>query len=152
MRIGLVEVLGAEDVNNILEEEFEKEVSTLEIKRVLVPTIDDAALGAKMLSEDHGCDTIVIGYKLEDKEKIAISTQQSILHAQFVLKKHIFRVFVPSDSDEKEYSRDAAKEIIRYFYKPTELQHERSTMKHTPEEDQEHGSASSAFNPFALFG
>jgi riboflavin synthase len=143
MRVGIVEVLGAEEVNNVLEEEFEKEVSTLEIKRVVVPTIDDAALGAKMLVEDSGCEFVCIGYALEDKEKLAVATQMTILRAQYELKKHIFRVIVPHDADIKEYAKAAAKEIVRYFYKPEELQHERSSMK--PE-------AESSFNPFALFG
>ena len=64
MRVGIVEVLGAEEVNNVLEVEFEKEVSTLEIKRQIVPTIDDAAFGAKKLIEDAACDFVVIGYQV----------------------------------------------------------------------------------------
>ena len=145
MRAGIVEVLGAEEVNNILESEFEKEVSTLEIKRELVATIDDAALGAKRLVEDASCDFVVVGYALEDGEKLSVAFQASILHAQFVLKKNIFRVIVPADKKIEDYAKEAAKEIIRYFYKPHELQHERSSMT----EDQE---TDSSFNPFAMFG
>lgn len=144
MRVGIVEVLGAEEVNNVLETEFAKEVSTLEIKRELVPTIDDAALGARRLVEDHMCDFIVVGYDLEDMEKLSQAFQLSILNAQYDLKKNIFRVIVPHDKKTEEYCRDAAKEIVRYFYKPEELQHEKSTM--TTEQEE------TAFNPFAMFG
>ncbi|MCK4327489.1 MAG: hypothetical protein KAW41_03360 [Candidatus Diapherotrites archaeon] len=145
MRAGIVEVLSAEEVNNFLESEFEKEVSTLEIKRELVPTIDDAALGAKRLIEDTACDFVVIGYALEEGEKLSQAFENSILHAQFTLKKNIFRVIVPHDKKTEDYAREAAKEIIRYFYKPHELQHERSTMAEGQETD-------SSFNPFAMFG
>jgi len=145
MRVGIVEVLGAEEVNNVLEDEFEKEVSTLEIKRQLVPTIDDSALGAKRLAEESACDFIVIGYALEENEKLSQAFQASILNAQFALKKNIFRVIVPADKEIEGYAREAAKEIVRYFYKPGELQRERSSM--TPEQQPE-----SSFNPFAMFG
>ena len=145
MRVGIVEVLGAGEVNDILEAEFEKEVSTLEIKRQMVPTIDDASLGAKRLVEDSACDFVVVGYALEDKEKLSQAFQETILRAQFELKKNIFRVIVPHDKEIEGYAKDAAKEIIRYFYKPDELQHERSTMASGQEQE-------SSFNPFAMFG
>lgn len=144
MRVGIVEVLGAEEVNNVLEEEFEKEVSTIEIKRQVVPTIDDTALGARILFEDFGCDVVVVGYALEEGEKLSRAFQDSVLYAQYDMKKHIFRVIVPSDKDVKEYAKAAAKEIIRYFYKPHELQSERSSMAE-PEKEE------TSFNPFALF-
>ena len=147
MRVGIVEVLGAGEVNDILESEFEKEVSTLEIKRQMVPTIDDSTLGAKRLVEDAACDFVVIGYALEENEKLSQAFQASILQAQFALKKNIFRVIVPHDKEIKDYAKDAAKEIIRYFYKPDELQHERSAM--TPDQEQQQESS---FNPFAMFG
>ena len=147
MRVGIVEVLGAEEVNDILEGEFEKEVSTLEIKRQMVPTIDDAAFGAKKLTEDALCDFVVIGYALEDGEKLSQAFQSSVLYAQFTLKKNIFRVMVPHDKKVEEYAKEAAKEIVRYFYKPDELQHERSSM--TPEQEEQNESS---FNPFAMFG
>ena len=147
MRVGIVEVLGAEEVNNVLEAEFEKEVSTLEIKRQIVPTIDDAALGAKRLIEDSACDFVVIGYALEETEKLSQSFQNSVLHAQFTLKKNLFRVIVPTHKDIAPYAKDAAKEIIRYFYKPDELQHERSAMTH-----EQDAQGDSSFNPFAMFG
>ncbi len=145
MRVGIVEVLGAEEVNNLLEVEFEKEVPTLEIKRQLVPTIDDAAFGARKLIEDTDCDFVVIGYDLEDSEKLSQAFEITVLNAQYDLKKNIFRVIVPSDTKNEDYAREAAKEIVRYFYKPEELQHERSSM--TGEKEQE-----SSFNPFAMFG
>jgi len=110
-----------------------------------VPTIDDAALGAKRLVEDTACDFVVVGYALEEGEKISHAFQTSILQAQFALKKNIFRVFVPHDKKIEDYAKDAAKEIIRYFYKPDELQHERSTMATGQEQE-------SSFNPFAMFG
>jgi riboflavin synthase len=146
MRVGIVEVLGAEEVNDVLEKEFEKEVQGLEIKRKLVPTIDDAGLGAKMLVEDMGCDAVVVGYALEEGEKLSQAFQITILQAQYGLKAHIFRVIVPSDQDIEPYAQAAAKEIVRYFYKPTELQHERSVMKSEERKEE------SSFNPFALFG
>ncbi|MBN3037575.1 MAG: hypothetical protein JW834_03960 [Candidatus Diapherotrites archaeon] len=144
MRVGIVEVLGAEEVNDVLEKEFEKEVTALEIKRQLVPTIDDAALGARKLIEDAQCDAVVIGYALEDGEKLSQAFQFTVLNAQYDLKRNIFRVIVPADQDVGGYASAAAKEIIRYFYKPEELQHERSAM-HEPQKD-------SSFNPFAMFG
>ncbi len=146
MRIGIVEVLGAEEVNDILEHEFEKEVEGLEIKRHLVPTIDDAALGAKKLIEDMSCDTVVVGYALDDNERLSQAFQHTILRAQYEQKKNIFRVIVPGDQDVEPYAQAAAKEIIRYFYKPDELQHERSVMKSEEKKEE------SSFNPFALFG
>jgi len=142
MRIGIVEVLGAEEVNNILEAEFEKEVQTLQIKRQIVPTIDDAALGAKKLVQDSDCDIIVIGYELQEKEKLSEAFQQTVLHAQYELKRDIFRVIVPSNQNLKEYTASAAKEILRYHYKPYELQHEVS----------EKGGETDSFSPFAMFG
>ena len=123
MKVGIIEVLGAEEVNNILEDEFEKEISTVEIKRYLVPTIDDAVLGARKLFDD-GCDFAVIGYALEADEKLSVAFQTSVLLAQAYLGKHIFRVIVPAEEDLKEYSKAAAMEIIRYFYKPSELKSE----------------------------
>ncbi|MCD6414437.1 MAG: hypothetical protein J7L23_02300 [Candidatus Diapherotrites archaeon] len=144
MRVGIVEVLGAEEVNNILESEFEKEVSTIEIKRQVVPTIDDTALGARILFEDSDCDIVVVGYALEGDEKLSRAFQESVLYAQYEMKKHIFRVIVPYDRDVGEYTKAAAKEIIRYFYKPHELQSERSSMS----EPEKEGTS---FNPFALF-
>ncbi|MCD4739995.1 hypothetical protein K8R43_02245 [archaeon] len=145
MRMGIVEVLGAEEVNNVLETELEKELSSIEIKRQLVPTIDDTSLGAKKLFEDEDCDAVIVGYALEDGEKISGAFQVSVLRAQYEAKRHLFRVIVPDDKDVKEYARAAAKEIIRYFYKPEELQAERSSM-HEPEQKEE-----TSFNPFALF-
>jgi len=144
VRIGIVEVLGAEEVNNVLEKEFEKELSTVEIRRQVVPTIDDTALGAKKLFEDFQCDIVVVGYALEGNERLSQAFQQTVLRAQYEIKKHIFRVIVPADQDIKVYASAAAKEIIRYFYKPEELQHERSSM-HEPEKKE------TSFNPFALF-
>jgi riboflavin synthase len=144
MRIGIVEVLGAQEVNNVLEQEFEKEVSTVEIRRQVVPTIDDTALGAKKLFEDFGCDIVVVGYALEGKERLSRAFQQTVLQAQYEMKKHVFRVVVPADEDINVYASAAAKEIIRYFYKPDELQAERSSM-HEPEKKE------TSFNPFALF-
>lgn len=144
MRIGIVEVLGAAEVNDVLEEAFGAELASVEVKRQLVPTIDDTALGAKRLFEDQGCDAVVVGYALEDNEKLSLAFQQSVLKAQYDLKKHIFRVIVPVDRDVKEYAIAAAKEIIMYFYKPEELQAERSSMEETEPE-------STSFNPFELF-
>jgi len=147
MRIGIVEILGAEEVNNHLESEFEKELASVEIKRQLVPTIDDAALGAKKLFEDIDCDFVVIGYALDEGEKLSIAFQSSVLQAQYDFKRNIFRVIVPDDQDIEPYAKDAAKEIARYYYKPSELQHEKSTMAE-PGQQQ----TSEAFNPFAMFG
>lgn len=143
MRIGLVEVLGAGEVNDVLEDEFEKELSNVEIKRHLVPTIDDTALGARVLLEDMECELVVVGYPLEDGEKMSQAFQQSVLNAQYEMKKHIFRVFIPADKEIKDYARAAAKEIVRYFYQPEALSEERSTM-HEPEKE-------SSFSPFAMF-
>lgn len=145
MRIGMVEILGAEEVNNTLEKELEKEVSTLEIKRFLVPTLDDAAFGSRKLVEDMQCDAVVIGYPLEENEKPSHAFQNSILYAQYQLKKNIFRVIIPHGEDFEHYAQEAAKEIIRYFYKPSELQHEKSAM-HDGDKNEK------PFNPFAMFG
>ena len=145
MRIGIIEVLGAEEVNDVLEKEFEKEVSTVEIKRLLVPTIDDAALGAKKLFEDANCDFVVIGYALEEGEKLSQAFQYSVLKAQYDFKKHVFREIVPHDQDIEPYAKAAAMEIIRYFYKPSELQREKSTLA-------ENQQTTETFNPFAMFG
>lgn len=144
MRIGLVEVLGAGEVNDVLEGELEKEVSSIEIRRQLVPTIDDTALGARKLFEDFSCDAVIVGYALEGDEKLSRAFQYSVLRAQYDVKKNIFRVVVPTDTEVKEYATAAAKEIVRYFYKPEELQAERSSM-HEPEREE------TSFNPFALF-
>ena len=87
---------------------------------------------------------MVVGYALEEGEKLSKAFQESVLHAQYDMKKHIFRVVVPADQEIEPYAKAAAKEIIRYFYKPEELQHERSSM-HEPERE------STSFNPFAMF-
>jgi riboflavin synthase len=137
MRIGIVEVLGADKVNGILEKEFEKEVSTIEIKRYLVPTIDDAALGARILLEDQECDFAVVGYYLEEDERLSEACQTSIIFVQSWLKKHIFRVIVPADREIEDYAKAAAKEVIRYFYKPSELGEEKSEMGAGAGEEEE---------------
>ncbi|GAG16573.1 unnamed protein product, partial [marine sediment metagenome] len=141
------EVLGAENVNNALETEFEKEVMHVDIKRALVPTIDDVALGAKQLFEKSKCDFAVLGYSLDEGEKLSTAFQNSVLTTQFHYGKHIFRVIVPGEESMESYVRAAAKEIVRYHFKPEELQDELTKSREEGEESE------SSFNPFAaMFG
>ncbi len=147
MKIGLIEVLGMEEVLNTLEDEFEKEVETIKIKRELVPTIEDSGLAAKRLAKQD-CDLIVLGYALENDEKLSSSFQDSILRAQYDLEKNIFRIIIPSDQEVKPFARDAAKEIIRFFYSPNKLEDRASKMR-TGSETEEEKEEPSVFNMFS---
>ena len=139
MRIGIIQVTGNKDICDIVEKEFEKEVSTLEIKRVRIPGISSAPLGARILLEDSGCDFAVLPYQLGEDEKLGIDFNLGISLAEFWLKKHIFRILVYPDEEPEGIIKKAVEEIIMYHFKPASLEGK------TSEEEKNEGS------PFGLF-
>ncbi|GEM_PF-4427796 len=117
MRIGIVQVAGNEDVCNLLEKEFEKEISTLEVRRARIPTIDSAPLASRLLLEDNNCDIAVIPYKLGDDEKLGLEFNLGISLAEFWVKKQIFKVIIYPDENPEDIIKDAVNEIIQYYFR-----------------------------------
>ncbi len=141
MRVGIIQVVGQEDICDLVEKEFEKEISTLEIKRVRIPTIDSAPMAARILLEDKNCDFAVIPYQLGDDEKLGLDFNLGISLAEFWLKKHVFKVLIYPDEEPEDIVKKAVNEIVLYHFKPGELEREREEEK--KEEDVQ---------PFGIFG
>ncbi len=117
MRIGLVQIAGNEDVCDLLEKEFEKEISTLEVKRARIPTIDSSPLATRLLLEDGNCDIAVIPYRLKEDEKLGMDFNLAISFAEFWLKKQIFKVIIYPDEEVADIVKDAVNEIIQYYFR-----------------------------------
>ena len=144
MRVGIVQVVGNEKLCDIVEEEFNKEISTLEIKRVRIPTIDSTPLGIRLLLEDANCDIAVVPYHLSDNEKLGIDFNLGVSLAEFWLKKHVFKIIVYPDEDAESVVRNATKEIITYKYNLPKTD--------SPSESKEQeGSSGSPFGMFNNF-
>ncbi len=142
MRIGIIQVVGHEDVCDLVEKEFDKEISTLEIKCMRIPSIDSAPMAARVLLEDGNCDFAVLPYKLGDDEKLGIDFSLGLSLAEFWLKKHIFKILIYPDENPEQIVRDAVNEIVMYNFNPGELE-EKKESEEKREED---------VTPFGLMG
>jgi riboflavin synthase len=139
MRVGIVQVAGNEKLSDIVEEEFNKEISTLEVKRVRIPSIDSAPLGTRLLLEDGKCDIAIIPYQLKDDEKLGIDFNLGVSLSEFWLKKPIFKIIVYPNEDAESVVRGATREIINYKYNIP------------PAETKESQESSGGGSPFGMF-
>lgn len=133
MRIGIIQVVGNEDVCDLVEKEFDKEISTLEIKRMRIPIIDSAPMAARVLLEDGNCDFAVLPYKLGDDEKLGLDFSLGISLAEFWLKKHIFKILVYPDEEPEQIVKDAVNEIVMYNFNPKKLEEKKESEERSEE-------------------
>ncbi len=134
MRVGIIQVVGQNKVCELVEKEFEKEISTLEIKRARIPSLDSAPMAARILVEDNKCDFAVLPYVLGDDEKLGLDFSLGISLAEFWLKRPIFKILVYPDEDPEQIVKDAVNEIVMYHFKPGQLEEKKEEEEEKREE------------------